>query len=584
MSCNPAIGGLAKGHIVREIDALGGQMGLTTDYSCIQFKRLNATRGPAVRGSRAQCDKDVYSAKMTEVLSSHPNVQIIESEVKSLVLAGSICQGVVLDSGVKVMAKAVILTTGTFMNGLMHLGSETQSGGRVGDKATVGLSDQLRAFGFDVRRLKTGTPARLDRDSIDFSKTKPESGDERFFPFSFRGDRHLRLTQVDCYLAYTNEKTHEIINKNLHRSPIYGGIIESSGPRYCPSIEDKVVRFSERQRHQTFLEPEGLNTNSIYLQGISTSLPSDVQDQFLKTIPGLENVRVLKYGYAIEYDFFEPTQINKTLETRGIENLYFAGQINGTSGYEEAAGQGLIAGANASLKIQGRNPLILGRDEAYIGVLIDDLVTKGTKEPYRMFTSRAEFRLNLREDNTLERLVEVARRSSLLNDKDYEAASKLLVSRKSELERLRKQVITPKPEVQMALEKLNTPVLQKPISLATLMRRNEVSYLDLSTLGYECAEQQDVYEPVEIAIKYEGYIGRQADLLESAKKLEGMLIPDSFDYSLVKGLSKEEVQKLSNVRPNTIGQASRISGVNPSGVQALMVFIKGQSLRKERSL
>ncbi|MFN9068637.1 MAG: tRNA uridine-5-carboxymethylaminomethyl(34) synthesis enzyme MnmG, partial [Bdellovibrionales bacterium] len=431
MSCNPSIGGLAKGHMVRELDVLGGQMGLTADKTCIQFKRLNSSKGPAVRGTRVQNDKDLYSREMLRAVSNQPGLTLKCGEVKSLILNNNSCEGVILKDGSAITSRSVIITAGTFLNGVMHIGLNQTPGGRVGDAASVGLSDQLKSFGFTVRRLKTGTPPRLFKNSIDWSKTIEQWGDNKFFPFSFRSSKDFVLPQVACFLSRTTEATHDIIRKNLDKSPMYCGIIEGTGPRYCPSIEDKISRFADRDSHQTFLEPEGLNTDLIYLQGISTSLPENIQLDFLKTIPGLESVNVARFGYAVEYDFVEPTQIKHTLETRTIENLYLAGQINGTSGYEEAAVQGLVAGINCAHKILNKDKFLLNRDEAYIGVLIDDLVTKGTLEPYRMFTSRAEHRLVLREDNAIDRLSEISHKIGLLRTSDLEVLGSILARRKS---------------------------------------------------------------------------------------------------------------------------------------------------------
>jgi tRNA uridine 5-carboxymethylaminomethyl modification enzyme len=576
MSCNPSIGGLAKGHMVREIDVLGGQMGLAADATCIQFKRLNSRKGPAVRGSRVQNDKDKYSTYMRNTLYQQANLSVRQGEVKALILEGGASEGIILHDGSKVTAKTVIITAGTFMNGIMHVGLQQTPGGRVGDHATVGLSNQLLQNGFQVKRLKTGTPARLYRDSIDWSQTVPQSGDPRFYPFSFRSPDVYQLPQIQCFLSRTTEKTHEIIRDNLHLSPMYCGVIEGVGPRYCPSIEDKVVRFSDRESHQTFLEPEGLDTDLIYLQGISTSLPVEVQDRFLRTIVGLENVKVARYGYAVEYDYVEPTQIWHRLETRPIKRLFLAGQVNGTSGYEEAAAQGLVAGINAARLILGKDEFVLGRDQAYIGVLIDDLVTKGTKEPYRMFTSRAEHRLVLREDNTVDRLSELSSQLGLVDEAAIHRLFSLKSGRERLLRKLRDEKVFPNPETQEKLLKINSTVLNKSISFEELLRRSEISSLDLSLFGFEVDKDPNIHEPVEIDVKYSGYIKRQHDLIRQMQKMEEMILPNFLDYQKIKGLSKEEVEKLSQVKPRTLGQAGRISGVNPSAVQAIMIFLKGR--------
>ena len=577
MSCNPAIGGLAKGHIVREIDVLGGEMGYQADNACIQFRRLNASKGPAVRGSRAQCDKTLYSQNMKRALCSHSSIHLLKAEVSSLIIEDNVCKGVTLKDNSRIFSKTVVITTGTFMNGMMHVGARKQMGGRVGEKATVGLSSQLADIGFSVHRLKTGTPARLDAKSINWSVTEEQLGDEKFYPFSYRSLNIPKLPQISCYLAYTSDETHEIIRKNIHKSPIYNGIIESTGPRYCPSIEDKVMRFPDKLRHQTFLEPEGLNTNSIYLQGISTSLPKEVQDDFLKTIPALKNVKVLQYGYAVEYDFIEPCQIKHTLETRLVCNLFLAGQVNGTSGYEEAAGQGLVAGVNAALKIKNKNEFLLERDQAYIGVLIDDLITKGTKEPYRMFTSRAEFRMNLREDNTLERLLEKSHKFKLLSRESFDHLNTILESRKQHYQLLDQTRLTPKKQIREKFEELQIPFVQKPLSFKDLLRRNDISYKSLKHFGFPIIEDEKITEAVEIAIKYEGYISRQQELIDQARKLEDLPLEDEFPYDKIKGLSREEIEKLQKIRPRTLGQASRISGVNPSAIQALMIYKKARA-------
>lgn len=575
MSCNPSIGGLAKGHMVRELDIMGGQMGIAADKSCIQFKRLNSSKGPAVRGSRAQCDKHVYSDIQKEALSDQANLKIIESEVKRLILINSVCTGVVLSDGSEIKSKAVIITTGTFMNGVMHFGLKQISGGRIGDLASVGLSDQLAEFGFEVKRLKTGTPARLHKDSIDWSKTTPQYGDSRVYPFSHKSKKEFYLPQVACYLSHTNEKTHEIIRNNLDKSPMFCGIIEGVGPRYCPSIEDKITRFSDRAGHQTFLEPEGLSTDLIYLQGISTSLPEDVQDQFLKTIPGLENVKVVRYGYAVEYDYIEPTQIYHRLETRPIENLFLAGQINGTSGYEEAAAQGFIAGVNCARKLLGQDEFILDRDKAYMGVLIDDLVTKGTREPYRMFTSRAEHRLVLREDNTMDRLAKISREIGIVNEQSLLELDTIIKKREDLLKTLNETSAYPNAATNELMKSFASTPLLKPMSYAELLRRPEVGFEALEKLGLTYSKDAEVTDAVEIEVKYSGYIKKQNEIIEHTKKMDSLTIPEGLDFKLIKGLSNEEVDKLLKIKPRTLGQAQRISGVNPSALQAIMIYLKG---------
>jgi tRNA uridine 5-carboxymethylaminomethyl modification enzyme len=584
MSCNPAIGGLAKGHMVREIDALGGEMGFATDESCIQFKRLNAKKGPAVRGSRSQCDKDLYVGHMIASLKNQKNLSVLQGEAKSLILEKNICRGVYLQDGSQIFAKKVIITTGTFMNAVMHVGMEQKSGGRVGDQATTGLSDQLKQFGFKVFRLKTGTPPRLLKNSIDFSAMTPQPGDEVFYPFSFKSPKRYKLPQVDCHLSYTTEETHEIIRSNLDKSPLFCGIIEGIGPRYCPSIEDKVTRFADKPRHQTFLEPEGLSTDLMYLQGISTSLPAEVQEKFIRTIVGLENVKFARYGYAVEYDFIEPTQIRATLETRNISNLFLAGQINGTSGYEEAAAQGLMAGINAARSILDKEPVVLRRDQAYMGVLIDDLVTKGTQEPYRMFTSRAEYRLHLREDNTLDRLLDLGRDIGLISQENFDRVLELRLQRKTQKEFLEKTFIYPTKEMNQKLKEINTAELLKPQTLETVLRRAEIDMSKISTLGFELDLDPDICEPVEIEIKYSGYIKRQKELIEQSRRLEDLRLEEALNYKVIRGLSAEEVEKLSRIKPLTIGQAQRISGVNPSAIQAILIHIKGKKKINQLSI
>lgn len=581
LSCNPSIGGLAKGHMVRELDVLGGSMGIAADATTIQYKRLNSSKGPAVRGTRVQNDKDLYSAFQTDVLKNQENLDLLEGEVKRLILKDDVCIGVVLQDGSEIFSKSTIVTTGTFMNGVMHVGLKQEAGGRVGDAPTVGISDQLKGYGFEVKRLKTGTPARLDKNSIDWSQTIPQAGDEKIYPFSYKSPRTLALPQILCYLTRTTEKTHDIIRANLHKSPMYCGIIEGSGPRYCPSIEDKVTRFADKTSHQSFLEPEGLNTNSIYLQGVSSSLPEEVQDDFLRTIPGLENVKILRYGYAVEYDYIEPTQIWHRLETRPISQLYLAGQINGTSGYEEAASQGFLAGINAAHSILGKEEFILGRDQAYMGVLVDDLVTKGTREPYRMFTSRAEHRLILREDNTIDRLGSLAVRLGIASEESLEILSNLQMRRHDFLGRLKSQKVYPTKDIQELLKTIPTPELTKSLTFEELLRRPEITCSHLPLLQFEIDEDPNVNEPVEIEVKYSGYVKRQMELIEQSKRMEELVLPEGLAYSEIRGLSNEEKDKLSQVKPRTLGQAQRISGVNPSAIQAIMIHLKGHKKMKE---
>ena len=575
MSCNPSIGGLGKGHIVKEIDILGGLMGQATDQSCIQFKRLNTRKGPAVRGSRAQCDKEIYSAYMRKRLSQLENISFISVEVKSLLFKSNQCQGIITQQGDFIRSKAVILTTGTFMKGIMHIGSFQKPGGRIGEKATLGLSDQLKSEGFPVFRLKTGTPARLKKNSIDFSAMTPQQGDNIFRPFSFFSPSQLQLSQRMCYLTYTNEKTHEIIRKNLKFSPLYTGKIQSQGPRYCPSIEDKVVRFADKNRHQSFLEPETLNGDSIYLQGLSTSLPEKVQKEFLETIPGLEQAEILKPGYAVEYDFFDPQSLFPTLETKAFENLFFAGQINGSSGYEEAAGQGLVAGINAAHKVKNLKPFILKRHEAYIGVLIDDLVTKGTEEPYRMLTSRAEHRLMLREDNAIERLFHFSCENKLLSEKHLILLEKELKDRKKLWQILERTRLVPNKKTNRAFQLLNWAVLEKPQSLKQLLCRPEITnleiqkFLDSQTTNFSL----NTWEAIEIKTKYEGYIQRQERFIVQNKHMENTILK-TINYDQVKGLSLEALEKLKKIQPRTLAQANRISGVPPAAIQALIIHLR----------
>jgi len=574
MSCNPAIGGLAKGHLVREIDALGGEMGKNIDATGIQFRTLNTRKGPAVRASRAQADKLLYRTRMKQVLEKQENLALKQGEVTGLHVENGVVLGVDTRVGVRFPGKTVILTTGTFLRGLIHVGLTNYAGGRAGDLPAVGLSDSLRQAGFEIGRLKTGTPARLDARTIDFSKLEPQYGDVPPVPFSFSTER-IDRPQLPCHIAYTNERTHDIIRANLDRSPLYGGLIEGIGPRYCPSIEDKVVRFPEKTRHQSFIEPEGMDTIEVYPSGLSTSLPIDVQFALYRSIEGLESVEIMRPAYAIEYDYVDPIQIHSSLETKPVKNLYHAGQINGTSGYEEAAAQGLMAGINAALAVKGKDPLVLGRSDAYIGVLIDDLVTLGTKEPYRMFTSRAEYRLLLREDNADQRLREKGYTVGLVQDEEYRGFQKKLEMIGDELARLRSERVTPSEADNSFLAEHGLCGMQNAISYEQLLRRPDFTYEQLKSIDPQCAAVPEVVrEQVEIQIKYQGYIDRQLQQVERSAKLESSRIPDNFDYAELASLSTEVREKLIKFRPDTLGQASRIQGVTPAAISILAVALK----------
>lgn len=574
MSCNPAIGGLAKGHLVKEIDALGGEMGRNIDATGIQFRILNMRKGPAVRASRAQADKQLYRLRMKRVLENQECLDLKQGEAVSIHVEGGCVSGVDTRAGVRYLGETVILTTGTFMRGLIHIGLTHFPGGRAGDLPSVGLSDQLKDLGFAVGRLKTGTPARLDGRTIDFSRLEPQYGDDPPIPFSFSTER-IEQPQVPCHIAYTNERSHDIIRAGLDRSPLYSGVIEGIGPRYCPSIEDKVVRFPEKSRHQTFIEPEGRETVEVYPSGLSTSLPIDVQWAFYRSIAGFERVEIMRPAYAIEYDYVDPIQLHASLETKLIRNLYHAGQINGTSGYEEAAGQGLVAGINAALRVQGRDPVVFGRSEAYIGVMIDDLVTLGTREPYRMFTSRAEYRLLLREDNADLRLREKGHEIGLVPEEEFGRFLEKRGEIVAELERVRQSKILPSEADPGFLDEFDLTGLQNSLTYEQLLRRPDFTYAELARIDAASgAVPAVIAEQVEIQVKYQGYINRQMEQVERARKLEGARIPEEFDYAVLPGLTAEVREKLLRFKPDTLGQASRIQGVTPAAISILSIALK----------
>lgn len=580
MSCNPAIGGIGKGHLVKELDALGGLMARATDRAGIQFRILNASKGPAVRATRAQADRVLYRQAVRTALENQPNLQIFQQAVDDLIVENDQVVGAVTQMGLKFRAKAVVLTVGTFLDGKIHIGLENYSGGRAGDPPAVALSHRLRELALRVKRLKTGTPPRLDARTIDFSALQQQWGDNPAPVFSFLGDASEHPEQMPCYITHTNERTHDVIRANLDRSPMYAGIIEGIGPRYCPSIEDKVMRFGDRNGHQVFLEPEGLTSHEIYPNGISTSLPFDVQMAIVRSIRGLENVNIVRPGYAIEYDFFDPRDLKQTLESKVIRGLFFAGQINGTTGYEEAAAQGLLAGLNAGLFAQEKEGWFPRRDQAYLGVLVDDLCTLGTQEPYRMFTSRAEYRLLLREDNADLRLTETGRQLGLVDDERWARFSEKLENIELERQRLRSTWVNPTSVGVDAVNAVISAPLSREASGEDLLRRPEMDYATLTALEAFAPALADAQaaEQVEIQVKYAGYIARQQDEIEKQLRHENTPLPADLDYRQVNGLSNEVIAKLNDHKPTSIGQASRISGITPAAVSILLVWLKKQGL------
>ncbi len=579
MSCNPAIGGIGKSHLVKEIDALGGAMGLATDLGGIQFRVLNGRKGPAVRATRAQADRVRYKAAIRGMLENQANLTLFQQAAGDLIVEGDTVRGVVTETGIRFLSEAVVLCTGTFLGGVIHIGLEQSRGGRAGDPPSNALAERLRALPFRVDRLKTGTPPRLDAKSVDFSVLEEQPGDTPTPVMSYLGSRDMHPRQVSCHIAHTNERTHEIIFANLDRSPMYSGVIEGVGPRYCPSIEDKVHRFADKASHQVFIEPEGLDTHELYPNGISTSLPFDVQLQVVRSIKGLENAHITRPGYAIEYDFFDPRDLKHSLETKYIHNLFFAGQINGTTGYEEAGAQGLLAGLNAARRAKGLEAWWPRRDEAYLGVLVDDLITLGTKEPYRMFTSRAEYRLLLREDNADLRLTEAGRELGLVDDARWAAFSTKREAIERESARLKANWVQPGTAAAEAIEARTGKALTREYSLLDLLKRPELGYDDVAPLaGEPVVDDEAVAEQVQIQAKYQGYIDRQQDEIDKLKRHEAMPLPADLDYAKVEGLSHEIRQKLSAARPETLAQASRISGVTPAAVSILLIHLKKRRL------
>lgn len=574
MSCNPAIGGIGKSHLVREVDAMGGAMATATDKAGIQFRVLNSSKGPAVRATRAQADRSLYRFAIRQLIENQDNLSIFQQPADDLIVEGDRVRGVVTSTGIKFFSKTVVLTTGTFLGGVIHIGLQNHSGGRAGDPASINLAKRLRELPLHVGRLKTGTPPRIDSRTINFNGLEEQEGDKPIPVMSFIGSPQQHPQQVSCYITHTNENTHEIIQGGLDRSPMYSGVIEGVGPRYCPSIEDKVVRFSDKTSHQIFIEPEGLNTHEIYPNGISTSLPYDVQEELVRSIKGFENARITRPGYAIEYDFFDPRDLSPTFENKYIKGLFFAGQINGTTGYEEAAAQGLLAGINSALKAKGKEGWSPARNEAYLGVLVDDLITLGTREPYRMFTSRAEYRLLLREDNADLRLTEQARNLGLIDENRWRVFSEKREAIEKETERLKKTWVQAGSESALKIERLTGTPLLREYSLMDLLRRPGLDYASICSLVGEPGSNAAANEQVEINAKYAGYIERQQEEVDRLKRSEALRIPETLDYSNINGLSNEVKQKLSQIKPETIGRASRIPGVTPAAISLLLFHLK----------
>jgi tRNA uridine 5-carboxymethylaminomethyl modification enzyme len=582
MSCNPAIGGIGKSHLVREVDAMGGAMGRATDLAGIQFRVLNARKGPAVRATRVQADRVLYRNAIRSILENEPNLSIFQQAVDDLVVEGDRVCGAVTQMGLRFRAPTVVLTTGTFLGGKIHIGLENHSGGRAGDPPSIALADRLRELPFRVDRLKTGTPPRLDARSVDFSNLAEQWGDEPVPVMSFLGDASDHPAQRCCWITHTNVQTHEIIHRNLDRSPLFSGVIEGTGPRYCPSIEDKIHRFQDKDSHQVFIEPEGLDTHELYPNGISTSLPFDVQLELVRSIEGFSNAHITRPGYAIEYDFFDPRDLNYSLETRALAGLYFAGQINGTTGYEEAAAQGLLAGLNAALAVQGKEPWCPRRDEAYIGVMVDDLIRLGTMEPYRMFTSRAEYRLLLREDNADLRLTESGRNMGLVDDERWQRFERKREDISAEQQRLATSWVQPGSQAASSLESSLSRPLSREYNLAELLKRPELGYSEIAAACGSAHEDPQVTEQVEIQAKYAGYIDRQRDEIARLRRHEETPLPEAFDYQSIEGLSNEVKQKLMDAQPKTLARASRIPGVTPAAISLLLIHLKKRGALERR--